>query len=160
MTDRAARWADPVLWSAVLVGLVLRWTPHAIWGLGPAIRDESIYLQIASRITSGQGMTAPKSWLWAPGYPYLLAFFRGWTPVPAVWAVPMFQGLLGAACCVAMYWLCVRVNGDRGSARWGAWLYAIHPTLVFFSGRLWCEAVYGPMLLLAVLGVLLSLIHI
>ena len=150
----APSWRDPVLWASVFVGLILRWTPHAIWGLGPPIRDEAIYLQIARRITAGGGMGAPKSWLWAPGYPYTIAFFREYAPFGATWTLPWVQGILGAACCVAMYWLCVRVHGDRTSARWGAWLYALHPTLVFFAGRLWCEAIYGPMLLLAVLSVL------
>lgn len=155
MTDPARPGVrDPWLWIAVVVGLLLRWTPHAIWGVGDPIRDEALYLQLARRITAGGGMGAPKSWLWAPGYPYFLAFFRDHGPGGAMWTVPWVQGVLGALTCLAMYALAVRVHGDRRSARWAAWLYAVHPTLVFFAGRLWCEAVYGPMLLFAVLALL------
>ena len=40
-----------------------------------------------------------------------------------------------------LYSLAGEVAG-RGAARWMAWLFAVHPTFVFFAGTMWTEVFY------------------
>ena len=146
-------WAPSMVWWAVAVGVLLRWFPLAIWGFGATVRDESQYVNLGRNILQGNGLINPQDWLWAPGYPYLIAAFQGVFALPVVRTLPWFQGALGALTCVVMYRITRRVMDER-AARISAWLYALHPTVIFFSGRLWCEAIYGPVLLGAILALL------
>lgn len=150
-------WVDPWVACAVVVGLVLRWAPLWLWGFGATVRDEAQYRNLARMILAGEGLGAPQDWLWAPAYPYLIAFFKILAPVRATESLPYAQGVLGALTCVTMFLIARRVFGGEAGLRAGraaAVLYALHPTLIFFSGRLWCESVYGPVLLLAILSTL------
>lgn len=157
---RRSEWlrsVDPFVLSAVIVGLVLRWFPLWVWGFGAPVRDEAQYRNLARMILDGRGLGSPQDWLWAPGYPYLIALFRVLAPTRATESLPYAQGLLGALSCVTMYLIARRVFPDREGVRAGrvaAWSYAVHPTLIFFAGRFWCESIYGPVLLIAIWGLL------
>ena len=146
-------WRDPVLWVAVILGWLLRAAPLWIWRFGGCQRDECMYETLAEKIVAGEGLVAPKGWLWAPGYPYVLAAFesvfggvRDTVPWMQVWA-----GALGVA---LAFLLTERVTHDRRSARIAGFLIALHPTLIYYAGRLWSEAIYAPLLLGAVLALL------
>lgn len=149
---RGVRAIDPTLVGAVLLGLAVRWLPVWLYGFGPVVRDEAQYRNLARMIVEGQGLQAPHGWLWAPGYPYLIAAFQAVFPWPVTTSVPYAQGLLGALTCVTLYAIVRRAfpREGLGAARLAALMYALHPTFAFFAGRLWCEGVYGPLLLLTV----------
>ncbi len=146
-------WRDPVAWAAVLVGTCLRLFPLWLWGFGYPIRDEAQYVNLGRAIVAGNGLITPQDWLWAPAYPYLIAAFMRFAPGWVIFTLPIAQCLLGGLAALAMYQLTIRVF-DARSARVATWMYALHPTLIFFSSRLWSEAVYGPLLLCAVWMVL------
>ena len=66
----------------MVAGFVLRALPLLVWiNTWPCVGDECTYLRLAERMSAGQGMTSSVGWLWAPGYPTLLAlsdFLTGW----------------------------------------------------------------------------------
>lgn len=148
LEDRALRWA-------LLVGAWLRLWPLARWPSMACVRDECTYLALAERLLEGQGITpAARGWLWAPGYPALLAAHGavfGSMPL-----IRVTQVLLSLLTVVLAYALTRRLVGEDGpgrrAARWAAWLFALSPTLVFFAGRLWSETVYLTLLLGALLA--------
>jgi hypothetical protein len=145
---------DRWVWAAVAVAFPLRLLPLWLWGFGSTIRDESQYVNLGRAILDGKGLINPHDWLWAPAYPYLIAAFQWALPWRITLTLPPAQCLLGALTCVLMASLAHKALGDLRSARVAAWLYALHPTVAYFSGRLWCESVYGPLLIGAVWGVL------
>ena len=140
---------DPVPALLVPVAFVLRMGFTWGWGFGHKVRDEAQYANLAQGILDGDGMGTANHWLWAPGYPHLLAALRWLFPeTPASMSLPWLQAALGALTVWVVYGI-ARELFDRRSARIAALLYALNPTLWFFAGRFWCEAVYGPVLLLA-----------
>jgi len=146
------KFADPWLLIAVLVGLVLRVWPVYVWGFGHLVRDEAQYANLGRNIVLGNGLISPQDWLWAPAYPYMIALFqKAFFGTPVVETLPYFQGLVGAVTCIAVYALTDRVFENRRAAVLAAWMYALHPTAIFFAGRLWCEGLYGPLLIVTVL---------
>lgn len=154
MPEPSTAWTrDRVLWGALVVGLVLRVAPLVLWPGGQCTRDECTYQVLARAIVAGRGLTTPEEWLWAPGHPYLLAVFL-WA-FGTVQAVKGLEIVLAVLSIALMYRIAERV-ADRGAARWAAWLYAVHPTLVYFTGTLWSEVIYAFLLLGAVLGLLWS----
>lgn len=143
---------DRVAWWALLAGVYLRVMPMMIWQYGACVRDECGYILLAKSLLAGEGLVPTGSgWLWAPGYPALLAA-HSWaftTPFAAkgLQVVASFVGMILA------YHLAGQVGGRRG-ARVSIWLSALSPTLAFFTTMLWSEAIYTPLLLgaLAALG--------
>ena len=95
----------------MLAGLLLRIIPLAVWTRWPCVRDECTYLKLADRMVNGEGMTSSVGWLWAPGYPTLIAlhklifghgsFIKGTQVVISV-AVTYLMYLLGKICCIVM----------------------------------------------------------
>ena len=146
-------WRDPVVWSAVALAIFLRLLPLKVWGFGLLVRDEAQYVNLGRAIVAGKGLINPQDWLWAPAYPYLIAGFLNWVPGWVMYTLTVAQCVVGGLAVIAMYQLTLRVFDTR-TARVAAWMYALHPTLIYFSGRLWSEAVYGPLLLVAVWMVL------
>lgn len=144
---------DSWLWGALLAGLVLRVAPFAFWRNGACTRDECTYRNLAHAIVEGRGLTAPEGWLWAPGWPYLLAAAEFATGT--VQTIRPVQLVAGLASIALLYAIAARVF-DRRTARLAAWGYALHPTLAYFSLTLWSEVFYGFLLLGAVLGLLWS----
>ncbi|MCB9746391.1 MAG: hypothetical protein H6740_27690 [Alphaproteobacteria bacterium] len=159
MTTRDAptsAWTDRVLWWAVLVGLYLRSLALARWPRDPCVRDECTYLALAQRLIEGEGIQpAQKGWLWAPGYPGLLAGHEALLGDMAL--IRVTQVALSAVMIALAYHLARGAAGPehgQRAGRWAAWLFALSPTLVFFSLSYWSESIYLTLLLgaLASLG--------
>jgi len=134
----------------MLAGFVLRALPLVLWGTSGCIRDECSYRTLARQIVRGHGLKPVEGWLWAPGYPYLLAFFE-W--IDQAKRLKRLQVGLGVAMVLLVYLVTDRVAGRR-AARIAAFLVALHPTLAFFAGTLWTETIYGFLLLAAALAML------
>ncbi|MFT4979870.1 MAG: 4-amino-4-deoxy-L-arabinose transferase-like glycosyltransferase [Myxococcota bacterium] len=130
------------------LGLALRAVPLAVWAREwGCIRDECTYIKLASRMISGEGMTSSVGWLWAPGYPFLMAihgYLTTWSG-----SIRISQILVSLAIAVLMYRLAER-EGGKPAGRWAAWLYMLSPTMIFFSQSLWSECLYGGLLLSAI----------
>lgn len=134
------------------VALLVRVVPMIVFPQGDCMRDECIYRSIAQRILEGQGLTTTsKGWLPAPGYPYFLALMKG--VFGAFFVAKIFQVPMSLVSTWAMYRIGWRLEG-RKLGLMCAWLFALHPTLAFFTSTLWIETVYVMLLLLAVNGVL------
>ncbi|MCK6524650.1 hypothetical protein L6R49_24855 [Myxococcota bacterium] len=141
---------DRALWWLVLLGLYLRLYTLARWPTLLCLRDECTYLALSQRILDGEGMTpAAAGWLWAPGYPALLAVHEA--VFGAAGGLRVTQALLSPlmivlAAALARAWAETEEQGRR-AARWAAALIALSPTLIFFSVRLWSESLYLTVLL-------------
>jgi hypothetical protein len=142
---------DRSLITAVLVGTVCRVLPMIIWGDWGCARDECTYLRIARKMANGEGMVPSAGWLWAPGYPAVMAVHKALFGYGAT--VKGLQVVAAGLCTVLVYRLTQRVWKDRGpqaadrTARVAAWLYALSPPLIFFTMSLWSEVLYGTLLL-------------
>lgn len=147
---------DPAVIASLVVGLVLRALPMLLWGWAgdDCTRDECIFKIAARPILAGDGLgVAPAGWLPAPGYPYLLAachaLFGNFESVKWVqWVLSVPTALLLAS-------TAGRVGGRR-AARIMAWMVAVHPTLVFYTGTMWTESIYTLLLAGVVEAVLWS----
>ena len=67
---------DQVFWAALVVAVALRVIPLLVWGWSGSdcTRDECIYKIVSRPILAGEGLApAPKHWLPAPGFPYVMA---------------------------------------------------------------------------------------
>ncbi|MCB9765867.1 MAG: glycosyltransferase family 39 protein [Alphaproteobacteria bacterium] len=138
-------WRDRVAWWALLAGLWLRAATLARWPQTPCIRDECTYVNLAERIVDGEGMTAASGgWLWAPGYPAVMAAHDVLLGQPE--AIKGSQVALSVVTMLLAYTL-ARDIGGRGAARWAVWLYALSPTFVFFTVSMWSEWLYLTLLL-------------
>ncbi len=139
-----ARWralaADKWVLFALLAALFVRLIPLIIWPQFECVRDECIYRSIANKIVEGEGLTvSSKGWLPAPGYPYLLALSKVVTG--SMQGVKWIQ--VGVSC-VSLLWLTSIADrvGGRSVARWSAWLFALNPTIAWFTNTLWIETIY------------------
>ena len=63
----------PALLAAMLVGAGLRVLPLVLWFVDQCQRDECTYKRIAAGLLAGRGLETEAGWLWAPGYPALIA---------------------------------------------------------------------------------------
>jgi len=143
---------DRSLMAAMAVGLVLRLLPLAFFIQGNCVRDECIYRSVATGILNGEGLgTTAKGWLPAPGFPYTIAAMKA--VFGAFWAVKFVHVGLGVLSVYLIYRITEHLFDNR-TARLSAWMFALHPTLVYFTGTMWIETFYIFFLLLAVLGVL------
>lgn len=136
------------------VGLVLRVLPLIFWFQTECIRDECIYRSIANKILAGKGLTlAIKGWLPAPGYPYLLAGFK-WLMGSQQWIIAL-QVLLSLVSIALVHAIGRRVAGPR-VARIAMWLFALNPTLAWFTNTLWIETIYITCLLASSWAILVA----
>jgi 4-amino-4-deoxy-L-arabinose transferase-like glycosyltransferase len=146
-------WArDRVLLAALLVGLLLRLVPLIVFPQLECIRDECIYRMIANGIVEGEGLgTSKKGWLPSPGFPYLLA----WSKM----AFGSFQAVKGVHVAlsfvsIGLIYGIAREVADRRTARIAACLFAVNPTIAWFTNTMWIETVYIFFLLGAILFLL------
>jgi len=140
----AGRWwtwmRDPWLVAALVAGLVIRILPLTLFLQFECIRDECIYRTMAADIVSGQGLTlSEKGWLPSPGYPYLLA----WSKVlfDSMQPVKLLQIFLSIVS-IALLYAIGRELADRRVARISAFLFALNPTLAWFTNTMWIETTY------------------
>ena len=100
-------------------------------------------------------MVGSAGWLWAPGYPMIVAFHHWLTDYGTTTKVT--QMICAAVCTVLMYRLTSRVWSDRGElearriGRIAARMYALSPHMAFFAMSLWSEVIYGMILLFLLL---------
>ena len=132
----------------MLGGVLLRAIPLLIWTRWPCVRDECTYLRLADRMVEGEGMTSSVGWLWAPGYPTLIAFHQfliGKGSFIKGTQVAVSVGIIYLIYLLAKRFalLSLRVSEDeelteqqeKGVERaglLGAVLYAFSPTQIFF----------------------------
>lgn len=142
---RKERW----LVAALVVALLVRALPMILFPQGDCVRDECIYRSVAQRILDGEGLTTTtKGWLPAPGYPYFLAVVK--YVFGAFFVAKIVQLPISLFSTWTMYAIGLRLDGRR-TGLIAAWLFALHPTLAFFTGTLWIETIYVFWLLYAVL---------
>ena len=111
------------------------------------VRDECTYLRLSERILNGEGMTASNGWIWAPGYPFILALHEGLTGYGA--GIKTTQAI-ASVCVMALFISGVSVLPIRQVGKIAVWMYALSPTQIFFAQSLWSECLYGGLLLLGV----------
>jgi len=139
---------DSALLWALIAGGLLRLLPLFFWPDWGCVRDECSYLKIANRMEDGLGMTSSSGWLWAPGYPFLLAFHS--MVLGEAKLIKGVQIALSLAAIIVLYALGRRL-GNRRTGRLAAWIQALNPTQIFFSQSLWAESIYGSMLVFCLL---------
>ena len=139
--------SDKWLKKAVIIGALLRLVPVCIWIYWPCVRDECTYLRLAERMVAGEGMTASNGWIWAPGYPALVALHEALFTNGMI--IKGTQVIASMYIIVLMFRLGARLFSPRAGYV-AAWLYALSPTQIFFAQSLWSECLYGGLLLLAV----------
>ena len=135
------------IYKAMVLGFLLRIVPIIIWLSWPCVRDECTYLRLSERILEGQGMTASNGWIWAPGYPFLLALHEAITGYGA--GIKTTQCIASVGIIVLLFHVARRFANPRAGL-WAVWLYALSPTQIFFAQSLWSECLYGGLLLLGV----------
>lgn len=142
-------WKDPSLRATVLVAGLLRLLPMLIWIDKPCVRDECTYIDLAQSLLDGNGMVGTHGWLWAPAYPFLMAVHEKLFGYPGT--VQITQLLVAMA---SVVWLDTLAR-DHAGARAAAiarWMYALNPTLIFYTSSLWSETLYSGLLLAALVA--------
>lgn len=144
---------DRIVLAAMGTGFVLRVLPLLLWGATGCIRDECTYKDLAQNIARGNGLMSHEGWLWAPGWPYVLAAFQF-----AFGSVHPARSLQVAASVLSIGLLAgiVRKLSDERAGRLAAWMFALHATFAWFAGSLFSEVVYTTLLLMAVGSLLWS----
>ncbi len=143
---------DRRLLAWIAVALLLRALPMLWWGWATedCTRDECIFRIAARPLLAGEPMgLAPRGWLPAPGYPYLLAACEA--AFGSMEAVKWVQWASTVPLLLAVRALGLRQGGPR-VAEVAVALVALHPTLAFFVGTLWTESIYTLLLVLCVLS--------
>lgn len=144
-------WRDRALLKILAIDAVLRATPLLLWPDERCVRDECTYMKVADRLLGGEGITGSAGWLWAPGYPALLALHKaifGYATALKITQIPVSMGVA-----VLLYLLCQRALSGwaperaRRAGLLAAALYALSPTQIFFATRVWSEVVYTAALL-------------
>jgi hypothetical protein len=148
-------WRDRGLWAAVGVGTLLRAVPLAVWADDVCVRDECTYIRLADRLADGAGMTSSVGWLWAPGYPALMAIPGFLFGHPGLIKIP--QVLVAGLVTALLYRLTQRVFAAARpgatpealvtAGRVAAFGYALSLHQAFFAIRLWSEVIYSAVLL-------------
>lgn len=152
-------WRDPWLWGALAVAVVLRALPLLVWGWASddCTRDECIYKIVARPILQGEGLApAPKQWLPAPGFPYLMAACHAlFGRFEAVKWVHVALSVPTTAVMYGLGWPALpdaAATARRRAGRLLAFGFAVHPTFVFFAGTMWTETVYTALITAAALA--------
>ena len=130
----------------ILIAFLLRVIPLLLWLQWPCVRDECTYLRLSERMLMGEGMTASSGWIWAPGYPFLIALHQAITGYGA--AIKTTQSIVSIGVMILMYNFGRRIAGEKAGL-WALVFYAFSPTQIFFAQSLWSECLYGGLLLLA-----------
>lgn len=144
---------DRVVIAALVAGLLLRVLPLVVFPQFDCLRDECIYRTMALNIIDGQGLTtSSKGWLPSPGYPYLLAVMR--MIFGSMHSVKGVQVTLSMVCIPIIYAITHEVS-DKRAARIAAVLFALNPTIAWFTNTMWIETIYIFFLLAAALAALL-----
>jgi hypothetical protein len=132
--------------------VLLRLVPLWLYASGGCVRDECTYRGLARGIVAGGGLEpAEGGWLWAPGYPYVLAACLKITGNEH--DVRWLQLAAAIGTVAVLYGIGARIGG-KNAARGAALAYALHPTFAFFTGTLWSEVLYTFFLMAAVLALL------
>jgi 4-amino-4-deoxy-L-arabinose transferase-like glycosyltransferase len=139
-----ARWRggfrDPWLIAALVAGLFVRVLPLLLFLQFECIRDECIYRTMALDIANGQGLTlSSKGWLPSPGYPYMLAWSK--VAFDSMQPVKGLQIAMSLACILLMYGIGKEVS-DQRVGRIAAMLFALNPTIAWFTNTMWIETSY------------------
>jgi 4-amino-4-deoxy-L-arabinose transferase-like glycosyltransferase len=142
-------WNDRPLRTAMTVGFFLRLAPMLAWIDKPCVRDECTYQELAQNLLDGKGMTGTHGWLWAPAYPTLMAMHQAVFGYPGTIEITQ---LVVATLSIAAIFVLGRDQYGAREGRWGAWLYAVNPTMIFYTTSLWSETLYSGLLLAAVLS--------
>lgn len=161
MMDRSGRG----VWLAVAAGLGLRvlaavavWVVTSQQGKLCLFDDTAIYWDLAGRIVEGRPYVVfqeggiPHYALRAPGYPVFLAAVR-WVFGSSTLAPRLAQAVLGAAGVALVAELSKRVAPEGERARVAsAWVAALEPYSAAMSALLLSEAVFVPLMLVALVG--------
>ena len=142
--DTEVRWGEHVrdrwLWIAIGVGLFVRALPMVLWPQFECIRDECIYRSMADQILAGNGLTVSnKGWLPSPAYPYALALSK--YLFGTFFSLKIPQIAVSLVTHLFVYVFGERIGG-RPVARAAAWMFALHPTLAWFTNTQWIETFY------------------
>lgn len=125
-----------------------------IWAAKKCTHDECTYERMADALRGGEGIVSTMGWLWAPAYPVLMAIMHGLTGYYGMIQLIQLAAALFLQLGVALLAREVHADGpEEGirAARWASWLYAFNPTFIFYTCSDWSEALYGLVLVIAVL---------
>ncbi|MEC7983807.1 MAG: glycosyltransferase family 39 protein [Myxococcota bacterium] len=131
---------DKRLWFIIAIGILLRSLPIMIWGASGCVRDECTYLRLCMYLLRGEGMVAPVGWLWAPGYPFLLAVHK------YLFGYAFLIKGTQLICAALVMALLYQMGKSRKVGLYAAALYAFSPSQIFFGQSLWSECIYGALL--------------
>ena len=134
---------DKGLATALAVGAALRIGALEAWSRRPCVRDECTYRDLAASILRGEGMVGTRGWLWAPGYPSLIAAHA--QLVSRMNAV-MWTQVAVALLTVGLLWRFTYAHFGARAATIAAFLLALNPTHVFYASSLWSECFYTALL--------------
>lgn len=142
----------PQAWAAFMVALGLRlfyvaWYPQIPVGLG----DDRMYDQVAMNLAGGRGFTGGFAGQFDPGgqgpeigigpvYPAVLAAVY-LTAGHSIVAVRLLQAVLGALVVLWLFPVAVRAFGPA-AARWAAWLWAVYPGAIVYTGMVLTETIF------------------
>lgn len=136
---------------AFATAVLLRLGYVAAFPPGALIDDSRGYDAIAWNIASGSGFSMEPGVptpVRAPGFPVFLAavyLIFGHSPLAAA----LFQALLGGLCCLLVYDIAVKFAGER-EALLAAWLMALSPVPIAYTGLLLSETLFTLLLLSSV----------
>lgn len=132
--------ADRWLWVALGLGLALRAATLILWPQFECLRDECIYRTMAVAIVDGDGLTTSnKGWLPSPGYPYLMAWSR--MLFGSMFGLKIVQVIIAPVSIALAYGITLELS-DRRAARIAAFVFALNPTLAWYTNTWWIETVY------------------
>jgi 4-amino-4-deoxy-L-arabinose transferase-like glycosyltransferase len=149
-------WRDgrTVLTISLLLGLILRLAVLSqTSGLGTPVMDEQQYSQIARNIVAGNGFAWGPNALTSirpPLYPGLLAAIWSAAGSENLQLVRAVQIVIGLATAGLVYLLGARVFGPK-AGRWGAAIYWLYPSLIFFNFLILTETLFTFLLVAFVL---------
>lgn len=143
MIDRGLR-------NVLAVALVLRLLPLIVWPRAMCVRDECTYLDLADEVVAGAGIVGTKGWLWAPAYPWLIALHQQLFGAPR--SIIGLQVIASLVTIVLLHQIGTRAFHPKVGLL-AAWVWALSPTVIFYSGRLWSETLYACLLVGAVVCV-------
>ena len=134
---------DRSLLTALLLGAAVRIVPIEVWWRRPCIRDECTYRDLAGSIARGDGMVGTKGWLWAPGYPSVIAAHASlFGRLNTVKYTQVAVALLT----IWLLWRFTRAHFGPRAATIAAFLLALSPTHAFYASSLWSECFYTAIL--------------
>lgn len=141
----------------VVVGLVLRIVAAWVWEIRAGgqfvFGDSESYWALARAIASGEEYRYGNARIFRmPGYPLVLAplFWLGPAEPPHLWARFLGAGF-GAVAILATYLLGERLFG-RSVGIWSAWICSLYPGAIALSVFILSEALFCPVMLLALLA--------